>query len=55
MALVRCTCIAELALTGRDRRLIVSLPDPDCDYVPHRLAAELAPGADGVEPETRRG
>jgi len=41
MALVRCTCIAELILTNdpHERRLEVAVPDPDCGYVLHRLEA----------------
>lgn len=53
MALVRCTCIAELVYIGRGSiSLNLSLPDPDCGYVWHRLAADVAAGS---ESETRPG
>jgi hypothetical protein len=39
MALVRCTCIAELVPTDDPhlRRLVVTVPDPECEFVPHRV------------------
>ena len=37
MALVRCTCVVSLTADGAK----VSLLDPGCDYVVHRLGAEL--------------
>lgn len=52
MALVRCTCIAELVQEARGNTLVVALPDPDCGYVPHRLGADLPTW---LEPETPRG
>ena len=44
MALVRCSCVADLARDDGGRtRLDVLVVDPDCAYVVHRLGALLAP------------
>jgi len=42
MALVRCSCVVEL-VSGVDARvaLAVTVLDPDCEYVVHRLGADL--------------
>ena len=43
VALVRCTCIAQLTA---DRGLSVLVPDPMCGYVVHRVAGPSA-GSEG--------
>jgi len=43
MALVRCTCLTQIAPIARgDLDLWLEVPDPACGYVVHRLAAELS-------------
>jgi hypothetical protein len=39
MALVRCSCVTALTAPGRAE---VRVLDPSCDYVLHRLGAELS-------------
>lgn len=41
MAMVRCTCIAELVPTDDPyhRRLVILVADPECKYQPHRAMA----------------
>lgn len=46
MALVRCTCVVGWGAHGRTE---VTLLDPTCGYVVHRLGAELA-GTTLVDP-----
>ena len=48
MALVRCTCVVQLTAHGRAE---VSLLDPACDYVVHRLGAELSGTATPEPPQ----
>jgi hypothetical protein len=39
VALVRCSCISLVVPAEAGLRQQVVVPDPDCDYVVHRLAA----------------
>lgn len=38
MALVRCTCVVDEVVAGQ--RVEPVVPDPECDYIIHRLQAE---------------
>lgn len=42
MALVRCSCISLVVPVEAGLRQEVVVPDPDCGYVLHRLAAAQA-------------
>ena len=40
MALVRCTCISTVAAGEDGPEVTVTVADPGCDYLPHRLLSE---------------
>jgi hypothetical protein len=47
MALVRCSCVVELVASSDHRcALEVTILDPECGYVVHRLGAELLTAAE---------
>ena len=41
MALVRCSCLVDLATTVERNDVVVRVIDPACGYVVHRLGAML--------------
>ena len=52
MALVRCSCVVELVASAHGRiALDVTVLDPECGYVVHRLGADLlTPSEPDIQP-----
>ncbi len=52
MALVRCSCVVELVASADGRiALDVTVLDPECGYVVHRLGADLlTPSEPDIQP-----